>query len=320
MQGYRQAPVSNKSFLTTWLLSLFLGVLGVDRFYLGKVGTGIAKLLTLGGLGVWALVDLILVLANKQKDKNGLPLVGYDKHKVVALIVTGIVVVLSIIFNSTRGPSTPAALTPAPVVTQAAATEAPAAPVATPKAVVTTPAPPPAPKVATQTFTGVGDDIKTASLSGAPGVVTFQCDGCSRNTILKTNGRESLLVNTIGDYVGTHLVDVADGSVTSEFEITAVGSWMLTVADLSTIPPMTGPASGHGDGVVFLVSKATKAAITNVGERNFVVKGYGGSRSELAVNTIGSYSGTVKLTANRPRPGTCRSTLLGTGRSPQGNR
>lgn len=53
------------------LLSLFLGGMGADRFYVGKVGTGIAKLLTLGGLGVWSIVDLILVLTNNLKDKQG---------------------------------------------------------------------------------------------------------------------------------------------------------------------------------------------------------------------------------------------------------
>ncbi|MBD1543031.1 NINE protein [Arthrobacter sp. IA7] len=105
--GYGQAQQSNKSFLVTWLLSLLLGVLGVDRFYLGKVGTGILKLVTFGGLGIWALIDLILVLANKTRDKQGLPLEGYDKHKKVALIVTGVFILLSIIFNASRGGSAP---------------------------------------------------------------------------------------------------------------------------------------------------------------------------------------------------------------------
>ncbi|MFX1818470.1 Ltp family lipoprotein [Pseudarthrobacter sp. CC4] len=105
--GYGQPPVSNKSFLATWLLSLLLGVFGVDRFYLGKVGTGILKLVTFGGLGIWALIDLILLLANKTRDKRGLPLEGYDRHKKVALIVTGVVILLSIVVNSARAGSAP---------------------------------------------------------------------------------------------------------------------------------------------------------------------------------------------------------------------
>ena len=104
-KGYGLAQQSNKSFLVTWLLSLLLGVLGVDRFYLGKVGTGILKLVTIGGLGIWALIDLILVLANKTRDKQGLPLEGYDRHKKVALIVTGAFIILSIILNSARAGS-----------------------------------------------------------------------------------------------------------------------------------------------------------------------------------------------------------------------
>jgi len=80
-----------KSFLVTWLLSLFLGTLGIDRFYLGKVGTGILKLITAGGLGLWSLIDLILVLANVQRDKSGRRLEGYEQAKTVAIVVTVVV-------------------------------------------------------------------------------------------------------------------------------------------------------------------------------------------------------------------------------------
>jgi ribosomal protein L40E len=60
-----------KDWLTALLLSIFLGGLGLDRFYLGYTGLGILKLLTLGGCGIWALIDIIMIATNKMKDSNG---------------------------------------------------------------------------------------------------------------------------------------------------------------------------------------------------------------------------------------------------------
>ncbi len=62
---------SPKSRLAAALLAWFLGVIGVHRFYVGKVGTGILMILTLGGLGVWILIDFILILVGSFKDKQG---------------------------------------------------------------------------------------------------------------------------------------------------------------------------------------------------------------------------------------------------------
>ena len=65
------SDLSEKNWLTTLLLSIFLGSLGVHRFYAGKIGTGILMLLTLGGCGIWYWIDLIMIIMGKFTDKDG---------------------------------------------------------------------------------------------------------------------------------------------------------------------------------------------------------------------------------------------------------
>lgn len=66
--------MSDKKFLPALLLAIFLGALGGHRFYVGKTGTAVLQLLTCGGLGVWALVDIVMIAMGTFRDKNGLPL------------------------------------------------------------------------------------------------------------------------------------------------------------------------------------------------------------------------------------------------------
>jgi hypothetical protein len=67
-------PLSDKSKLVAGLLQLFVGYLGIGRFYLGHNGIAIAQLLTCGGCGIWALIDGILILIGHVRDAQGRPL------------------------------------------------------------------------------------------------------------------------------------------------------------------------------------------------------------------------------------------------------
>ena len=75
--GVMQSPppalyqASEKRILPAFILCLFVGVFGAHRFYAGKVGTGILQLFTLGGLGIWAFVDLILIAVGAFRDGEG---------------------------------------------------------------------------------------------------------------------------------------------------------------------------------------------------------------------------------------------------------
>ena len=62
---------SEKKILPAFLLCTFVGVLGVHRFYVGTTGSGLAQIFTLGGMGIWSLIDWIMILCGSFRDRRG---------------------------------------------------------------------------------------------------------------------------------------------------------------------------------------------------------------------------------------------------------
>jgi hypothetical protein len=99
-----------RHFLAVFFMSFMWGVFGVDRMYLGKWGSGIAKLLTIGGLGIWVCVDLIRIMNGTMRDAQGRPMLEFEAYRRfasrtvlifavvlgVVVLINGILVILSI--------------------------------------------------------------------------------------------------------------------------------------------------------------------------------------------------------------------------------
>jgi len=73
-----------RHFLAVFFISFMWGTFGVDRMYLGKWGTGILKLVTFGGFGIWVLVDLVLIMAGTMRDKQGREMLQFAEYKAFA--------------------------------------------------------------------------------------------------------------------------------------------------------------------------------------------------------------------------------------------
>lgn len=90
-----------KVFLIAYFYSLVWGVFGVDRFYLGYWGLGILKLLTLGGFGIWSMIDLSSITSGHMRDKWDRRLVDADKYQKTAKRITlwsGVITTLAVLF------------------------------------------------------------------------------------------------------------------------------------------------------------------------------------------------------------------------------
>lgn len=150
-----------------------------------------------------------------------------------------------------------------------------------------------------KTFQGSGDDIVDFEVD-KPAIVKFSCPSCSGNTVLETDGRDSLIVNEIGAYTGEHLINMNENALTTSFEITADSDWTLAISDANSAKRVAGKSiSGKGTTVLYVPNSYSKVSVRNVGSSNFVV--YVWPRSPglfyfpLLINEIGSYKGTKRL-------------------------
>lgn len=83
------APPSDKSRGIAFILAMVLGVFGAHRFYVGKIGSGIGMVCTLGGLGIWYLYDVIMVASGQFTDVDGRRLTRWDPEDVSPALLPG---------------------------------------------------------------------------------------------------------------------------------------------------------------------------------------------------------------------------------------
>lgn len=222
--------------------------------------------------------------AARQPDGSFGPFVPAPKKKrrwKILLVVIGAVVVIGALAQ----PSDKSGNSTIPAVNQPVASTSPAPALDTPTTAAAVDTYP------TKSYSGTGDDVVDIGSFTKTGILSFKCLRCAANVVLNTNGPEGLLVNTIGAYSGTHFINLRDNSLTTRLTINSDGPWQVEISDTTHVPL---GSSGTGDKAIFLPGPGSKAKITNTGDANFVVQSYGAS-SELLVNEIGGYSGTVPI-------------------------
>lgn len=237
--------------MVAWLLALFLGFVGADRFYRGFTALGIAKLLTLGGCGIWTLIDLLLIIFTGGRDAKGLPLANYDKHKKVSWIVTAIALAFYMIMVAVstiaggsdqsappaEGTVTAPASEPATETSAAPVAEQPTEAVTSSASPATTEAPAPAP----------APDVPAEQAAMTEAVATARTEAENADTDLQRANvltvRSDAMCGAVPDgrienWIGTVRTVDANGEgkaiVTVEIaEDIEIGTWNNAVSDVS---------------------------------------------------------------------------------------
>ena len=318
--GYGAAQgESDKSFVVTWLLGWLLGTLGADRFYLGKIGTAIAKLVTAGGFGIWALIDLIMHLVGASRDKEGRRLAGYDQHKKKAWIITigvwllqlviGIIIAVIIAFTGgfsvSGGVSTGSGQQPTDSSSQpgddtgdnqggdtGGDTGWEAYGDARARA------------WAESTF-GTFDPV---TVHGTDDEIVPMPDGVDAAWVtLEVVGPHARAtpVDDAGELAGSmylsgQSMDLLQGGVgiddykeTAGIDVSGSGNWMLTFAPISSAPPLR--ESDSDSRLLLYDGDGGPVTFDYVGDSNFIVHQLGDGGTVLLANEIGSWSGDAEM-------------------------
>ncbi len=288
--GAPQPPKKNGNGFA--VAALVLGIVGVVFAFTPVAGFGIL-------LGILALIFGIISLVRKPA-KSGIPISG--------TVLGAVTLIIGMIFAGVYGGGGKAAsVADAPVAANSAAATNPAAPSPEPSKTQTPPDPNAAYDKTYGTFapvnqTGTGDSVIALPAGVKAGVVTASHQGSSNFalSVLDASNQSTgdLLVNTIGNYAGVTaygLNGIGGGGV--NLQVKADGAWNITISPIGAAPELGLPGGATGDQVYKYNGAAGNWTFNNQGQSNFAVIQYGGAMPNLAVNTIGPYSGKVPMFA-----------------------
>jgi hypothetical protein len=217
----------------------------------------------------------------------------FTRHKVITGL--GIVAIAGIVAAGVAGGGDDETSTADETTTTAEAAETTEAPTTTTTTAppTTTTAPPPV------VYEGAGTQVIEIALPdpSEAAIATLSHTGGANFAVWELDADLSqvdLMVNTIGNYSGSVLVNLTEDVTTTSLEITADGPWRVEIKPLAAARPFDAEITGTGDDVVSYVGDAQVVALSHQGDANFAIWFYG-DEQELLVNEIAGYNATVPM-------------------------